>query len=116
MDDDISAAFETWEQRAVRENADRAERLLIEDAAAAEEIRRLLEAGVVGGCDFDHVGARVGRPAWKLRALIQLMRADGRTRLQVYSGGRRSAAGVITALARQYGVNQRMLKKALRYL
>jgi hypothetical protein len=115
MDGDVSAAFESYEECLSRAGADQAERWLIKDAEGVEEIRRLLEARGADGRDVD-LGEALkvrGRPPWKLRALIQRMRADRITRAEVYSGGRRSAAEVISALARQYDVNQRMIKKAL---
>jgi hypothetical protein len=111
----VSDGPESWQAFEKRAGADAAERWLIEDAVRVEDIRRLLEAGLAGSCDVD-LGEALkvrGRPPWRRRALIQRMRADGITRAEVYSGGRRSAAEVIAALARQYEVNQRMIKKAL---
>jgi hypothetical protein len=104
--------FETWMARA---RVDRAERGLIEDAVRVEDIHRLIEAGLAGGCDVDPGEALKvrGRPPWRLRALVQQLRADGVIQNQVWSGGRRAAATVIAELARRYGVDPRLLKKAL---
>jgi hypothetical protein len=126
MDDDDGPEswprFATFEEVEARDWADRVERLLIGDAERVEDIRAAIEGAfaeeaavelrVEAALDEARCVAGAGRPPqWP--ALCERMRTDGMSRDQVERLSRRERSRFAGGLARRYGVDLRLIKKAL---